>query len=66
MTSAKQAESFRLAAYTAIKARRTTITAVAASIGYARETVSRAINHNEFPEVQTAIAKALGLSHGKN
>ena len=64
MLLTKQAESFRIAAHTAIKARRITITMLAARIGKTREAASRAINRNEFPNVRAAIRKELDLNHG--
>lgn len=39
-----------------------TITELAAAIGYTRPTVSRALNHDEFPEVRRAIAARLRLN----
>jgi len=66
MVSSEQAQIFGETVMVALrrrstKRRRFTITELARRIGYARETVSRAINRGEFPEVQREIAQYLGL-----
>ena len=66
MDGIEQAQSFSEAVVVAMRrrsrrGRRFTITELARRLGYARETISRAINHGEFPEVQKAIAEYLGL-----
>lgn len=67
MQSAEQAQTFAEAVVVAMRRRSTakrrfTITELARRLGYRRETVSRAINQNEFPEVRRAIAQFLGLT----
>lgn len=59
----EQAQNFSDRVILALRRRkpRMTITDLAKKIGKTRETVSRAINQNEFPEVQAAIAAKLGI-----
>lgn len=53
---------FTLAAKTALLGRRMTITALAASLGFARNTVSIAINHpTMLPTVKSRISAFLSL-----
>lgn len=63
LADAEQAQSFSERVIIAMRRRRPrlTVTLLAKKLGYARETVSRAINQGEFPEVQAAIAAYLGL-----
>lgn len=55
-------EVFRVAAKSAITRRRTSITAVAGKLGFARNTVSMAINRYKFPRVLAALRKELNLA----
>lgn len=52
---------FALAAKTRLLERRLTITALAARLGFARNTVSMAINHSALPTVREKVAKYLKL-----
>lgn len=67
MPSKEQAQNFGDAVTLALRANRRagrkpgTITELAKAITYTRETVSRALNQGEFPEVRTRIARCLGL-----
>lgn len=64
MPATKQAESFRLAVIGALARRpqgERSITWLAGKIGFRRETVSRAINRGEFPNVQAEVGKTLKL-----
>lgn len=40
----------------------TTLSEVARSLGYHRNTVSRAVNHGCFPRVRKQVARTLGIS----
>lgn len=65
MALVKQAESFRVAVKDTLERRarsgERTVAWLARAIGFRRETVSRAINRGEFPNVQSAIRAKLGL-----
>jgi lambda repressor-like predicted transcriptional regulator len=64
----EQAQSFAEQAVLALgrlrraKKKPGSIAALARDLGYRRETVSRAINQNEFPEVRRRIAHRLQIS----
>lgn len=68
MPSKEQAQNFGDAVTLALRANRRarrkpgSITELAGEIACARETVSRALNQNEFPEVRARIARCLGLT----
>jgi plasmid maintenance system antidote protein VapI len=61
MSSKKQAERFRFQVKSELLARNQTITALARKLGYARNTVSMAINRHIFPGVILNIRQELGL-----
>lgn len=68
MPSAEQAQNFGEAVALELMRRRRAgrkpgnVTELAKAIDYARGTVSRALNQEEFPEVRAAIARRLGLA----
>ena len=68
MPTAEQAQNFPEAVALELMRRRRagkkpgTITELADAIGYARPTVSRALNQDEFPAVREAIARRLRLA----
>ncbi len=61
MPTRTQQDKFRIAAKTALVEGNLTITALAGRLGFARNTVSMAINHPILPTVRKKIAKHLKL-----
>lgn len=61
MTAQRSQHKFRIAAKKALIEHDLTITALAKQLGYARNSVSMAINHAILPGVRREIAKKLKL-----
>lgn len=57
-------DNFRLTAKRRLLELGWSVTALAARLGFARNTVSMAINHPVYPTVRRRIAKALKLEGG--
>lgn len=61
MTASRSQDKFRVNAKKALLDYGLTVTGLATKLGFARNTVSMAINHPVFPTVRRKIAKALKL-----
>ena len=62
MSKTRQAERFRKAVKKALVDRNRSITSLASKLGYARNTVSMAINRYKFPGVIRDVREELGIS----
>lgn len=65
MTIKARQEPFRITAKKRLLERNLTVSALARQLGFARNTVSMAINHPVFPTVRRKIATHLNIEEAK-